>query len=204
MGNKNSNTNQNAICFIDNEYLKATISFKQIKYGTEINFDIHSKKSNSEGKVHAIHIHQYGNLTEGCKSTGSHYNPYNKIHGSMLYTKERHVGDLINNFKYDSDNKFFQTYIDETITVKNIIGRSIVIHNYPDDYGLKGHIDVNGYVTLYQDMPISQLHQICQTRGYKISKGKSKQYYVDKLNEESLKTGNAGGRIACGVIGIAK
>jgi Cu-Zn family superoxide dismutase len=206
MGNKNSNTNQNAICFIDNEHLKATITFKQLTYGTEITFDIQSKKPNSEGKVHAIHIHEYGDLTEGCKSTGSHYNPYNTPHGSILYTEERHVGDLINNFKYDKENRFFQTYVDETVIVKNIIGRSIVIHNYPDDYGLQGQIDVNEYVTLYKDMPISQLHQIFQSRGYKTpkGKGKSKQYYVTRLNEESLKTGNAGGRIACGVIGIAK
>ncbi len=202
MGNKHSN--QNAVCFIDNEYLKAIITFTQKSYGAEMTFDIKSKKPNSEGKIHAIHIHEYGDLTEGCKSTGSHYNPYNKTHGSILYTKERHVGDLINNFKYDNENKFVHTYIDETITVKNIIGRSIVIHNYPDDYGLQGQIDVNGYVTLYQDMPISHLHKLCVSMGYKIGKNKSKQSYVDKLNEESLKTGNAGGRIACGVIGIAK
>lgn len=201
MGNKN--TKQNAICFIDNEYLKAIINFKQKSYGTQITFDIKSKIPNSQGKVHAIHIHEYGNLTEGCKSTGSHYNPYNKTHGS-IFTKERHVGDLINNFKYDNKNNFFQTYIDETVDVKNIIGRSIVIHNYPDDYGLQGQIDENKNLILYQDMSISQLYTICETRGYKISKNKDKKYYVDKLNEESLKTGNAGGRIACGVIGIDK
>ena len=49
--------------------------------------------------IHAIHIHEFGNLTKGCHSTGGHYNPLNQVHGFEYPRK--HVGDLINNIRSD-------------------------------------------------------------------------------------------------------
>lgn len=30
-----------------------------------------------------FHIHELGDLSNGCNSTGSHYNPLNKNHGNI-------------------------------------------------------------------------------------------------------------------------
>lgn len=94
--------------------------------------------------THAIHIHEFGDLTEGCTSLGGHFNPFNKQHGFYkINGNDRHAGDLINNIKSDEagiveirfKDPLLSLFPDSTLS---IIGRSVVIHEKPDDLGLGG------------------------------------------------------------------
>ena len=38
---------------------------------------------------HGIHVHTYGDLSNGCTSTGGHYNPLNTDHGAPYQDKRR-------------------------------------------------------------------------------------------------------------------
>ncbi|XP_031350635.1 superoxide dismutase [Cu-Zn]-like isoform X1 [Photinus pyralis] len=113
----------------------------------------------SPGK-HGFHIHDKGDLSNGCTSAGPHFNPYKKNHGAPS-AQDRHVGDL-GNVVAGPDGVARIDFTDGLISLggeRCIIGRALVIHQGEDDLGKGG-------------------------------------------NEESLKTGNAGGRLGCGVIGI--
>lgn len=52
-------------------------------------------KGLNRNQKHAIHVHTFGDLTDGCTSAGAHYNPFNKTHGSLT-SEMRHIGDLSN------------------------------------------------------------------------------------------------------------
>ena len=39
---------------------------------------------------HGIHIHEFGDLSDGCDSAGGHYNPDGVDHGDLM---QGHVGD---------------------------------------------------------------------------------------------------------------
>jgi len=116
----------------------------------------------ADGK-HGFHIHEYGDLTDGCTSACSHFNPFGKEHGGPN-SANRHAGDLGNVISKDGVAKgvMFDKILSIDFTnVACIIGRMIILHKNEDDLGLGG-------------------------------------------DEESLKTGNAGERVACGVIGLKK
>jgi superoxide dismutase, Cu-Zn family len=141
--------------------IEGTIKFEELEgERVKVKYEI---KGLIDGK-HGFHIHEYGDLSDGCMSACSHFNPFNKNHGG-LKSKERHSGDLGNIVSKNKISKGELIAYGLSLSKKktNILGRMIIIHDKEDDLG-KG---------------------------------------VGELREESLKTGNAGSRVACGVIGIA-
>ena len=124
-----------------------------------ISINIHNLPPNSS---HAFHIHETGDMSDGCKSLKAHYNPHNKDHGGPN-CHNRHVGDF-GNIKSDLSGTIMKSIKVKNVKLRgkySIIGRSFVIHEGMDDLG-KGN------------------------------------------NKESKITGNAGPRMACGIIGYAK
>ncbi|KAF2721154.1 copper/zinc binding superoxide dismutase [Polychaeton citri CBS 116435] len=140
--------------------IKGTVQFEQGSESdaTTVTWNISGNDADAQ---RGMHVHAYGDNTNGCTSAGPHFNPHNKTHGAPS-DSERHVGDL-GNFKTDGQGNAQGSVSDKLIKLigpESILGRTVVVHAGTDDLGKGG-------------------------------------------NEESKKTGNAGGRPACGVIGIA-
>ena len=150
-----------AVCVIRGDSsVSGTIIFEQESESapTKITWNISGHDANAK---RGMHIHTFGDNTNGCTSAGPHFNPHGKTHGAPV-DENRHVGDLGNietdaqgNSKGEVNDSFVKL-----IGPHSVIGRTIVVHAGTDDLGKGG-------------------------------------------DEESLKTGNAGPRPACGVIGIS-
>jgi len=133
------------------------VHFKDTGKGVEIKYNITGL---SDGE-HGFHIHEYGDLTDGCQSACAHFNPFGTTHGG-LDSEERHEGDLGNIISKSGVAKgslLAKTLSLDPHSITFIVGRMIIVHKDRDDLGLGG-------------------------------------------DAESLKTGHAGKRMACGVIGF--
>jgi len=141
-----------AICTLEHtdEGVEGVIRFKQKPGQPTIIKGI--VKGLTPGK-HGFHIHEFGDLSNGCESAGAHYNPDGVEHGSL---EQGHVGDLGNITADKQGIARFQLKA-HRVELSDIVGRAIVVHADEDDLGKGG-------------------------------------------DEESLKTGNAGKRVGCGVI----
>ncbi|KAK0466591.1 superoxide dismutase [Armillaria novae-zelandiae] len=91
--------------------------------------------------LRGFHVHEFGNLTDGCTSAGAHYNPFNTPHGAPTDSIEsRHVGDL-GNVQSDENGVAVLDFKDEIIKLDgplSIVGRSVVVHTGTDDLGKGG------------------------------------------------------------------
>ncbi|XP_077302903.1 superoxide dismutase 1 [Arctopsyche grandis] len=147
-----------AVCVLKGD-VSGTVYFEQEGAGKPVVVTgdvVGLKKGN-----HGFHIHEFGDNTNGCTSAGPHFNPLKKEHGGPDATV-RHVGDLGNIVASADDGTTAVNINDSLISLQgdmSIIGRTLVVHADPDDFGKGGH-------------------------------------------ELSKTTGNAGARIACGVIGF--
>jgi len=92
---------------------------------------------------HGIHIHTLGDLSRSCDSAGSHFNPEGVHHGSPDDAHNLpHAGDLGNIFAGDYGPADFAiatsliSLYPPSPTL--ILGRTLVIHEKPDDLGRGG------------------------------------------------------------------
>jgi Cu-Zn family superoxide dismutase len=198
----------NAVAFFDPQSqrgVSGTVRFSQQTPNDVVTVSI-SLSGFQPHQTHAIHIHEYGDLTGGCATTGKHLNPFGDTHGSPYFPAHpRHAGDLINNIVTDQEGCVVFAFSDNQLSLdptkpNGVVGRAVVIHSYTDDYGLGGVLE-KGALVPYSEMPLRTLQRISKERGYPSSA--SKAVLVEKLRTESLQTGNAGGRMACAVIGLA-
>lgn len=115
--------------------IKGTVLFTE-KSINEVNIDINLTGLKKNHK-HGFHIHEYGDLSEGCESMCAHFNPYGKTHGGPD-SRLRHVGDL-GNIQTDSNGNANYRFTDSMIKLKgqksNILGRGLIIHADTDDLG---------------------------------------------------------------------
>ena len=88
---------------------------------------------------HGFHIHKAGDLRgEGCKGACEHYDIGNHCHGDYR-SIERHTGDLGNiEMKRGRCKK---TYTVKHASVKDLWGRSLIVHADEDDLGKGGFPD---------------------------------------------------------------
>lgn len=122
-----------AVCIIESEKIFGFVLFECVDRRTLVTLNF----TGEPNSVHAIHIHETGDVRNGCHSLGPHFNPTNEIHGSIFRRgKSRHAGDLINNLIFDENGHFHYKYFDSKIQIPQIWGRSIVIHENEDDLGL--------------------------------------------------------------------
>lgn len=92
-----------------------------------------------QGK-HGLHIHVFGDFTEGFVTAGGIFNPFGRNHGAPD-DEERMVGDL-GNIEADESgvaNVNIEDRLVKLIGPHSIIGRSIVIKSNEDDLGRGGH-----------------------------------------------------------------
>jgi Cu-Zn family superoxide dismutase len=130
-----------AIAFLDDSKsgIKGSVHFYEDNKRDMVLVDINVSGLPKNAEL-GFHIHAAGDLSDGCKSACSHFNPFNTVHGGPD-ASVRHVGDL-GNIKTDSEGKCVMRFEDHMIKLRgykqNIIGRSIVIHGKKDDLGLGG------------------------------------------------------------------
>jgi Cu-Zn family superoxide dismutase len=124
---------QEAVSVINTTYksktLEGIILFIQKEDHVNIKIDVKGLKKNH---LHGFHIHESGDLREGCKSCCSHYNPENTEHAGL---DGGHAGDL-GNIKTDDYGVCKMTLKTDKFLVDDILGRSIIIHEDEDDLGL--------------------------------------------------------------------
>lgn len=88
-------------------------------------FNLPNKSIPGSSDFYAFHIHQNGDCSDNFAHTGDHFNPTSQLHPF-------HAGDfppLLGNEGYA-----WTAFYDKRFSIKDILGRSVIIHSNEDDF----------------------------------------------------------------------
>uniref|UniRef100_A0A183BRN4 Superoxide dismutase [Cu-Zn] n=1 Tax=Globodera pallida TaxID=36090 RepID=A0A183BRN4_GLOPA len=139
-----------AVCVLvgdTDKNVKGMVTFTQDSLSTPVK--IVGQISGLSSGGHGFHVHELGDLTNGCATAGPHFNPTNKTHGEK--GAFRHVG-LLGNVHAGADGVAKFGFTGSGISLSgahNIVGRTLVVHKLEDvlDHGLHGEKQENKMAT---------------------------------------------------------
>ncbi len=112
--------------------LRGTVRFYSTRYGVLVAADIGGlplATADCTKPVFGFHIHEgttcTGPSSDPFADVGSHYNPDDCPHPS-------HAGDLPPLF--EAGGRAFTAFLTDRFTVREIIGKTVIIHSSPDDF----------------------------------------------------------------------
>ncbi|MDQ0177416.1 Cu-Zn family superoxide dismutase [Bacillus chungangensis] len=117
--------------------LKGYVVFTEVPNGTEVYVEVTGLPAYEPAKgkrppigPHGFHVHEHGNCEVGDKNNpfqaaGEHWNPTKQPHGN-------HAGDFP--VLFSNDGYARMSFFTNKFKVKDVIGKAIIIHQFPDDY----------------------------------------------------------------------
>ena len=109
--------------------LSGLVKFYETPYGGVLVeaefFGLPNVTIHGSSQFYAMHIHENGDCSDHFMNAGDHYNPTQMLH-------PQHSGDalpLLANQGYA-----WLAFYDKRFTIPEIIGRSVIIHQNPDDF----------------------------------------------------------------------
>lgn len=117
--------------------IRGIVYFKDIPDGVKVCVKVNglplyqpAKGNKSPIGPHGFHLHQFGNCQVGdptnpFQSAGGHWNPDNQPHGN-------HAGDFP--VLFSNHGLAQMCFFTDKFKVRDIIGKSVIIHQNPDDY----------------------------------------------------------------------
>lgn len=118
-------------------YLRGKVIFEDVYGGVMVFVRIHGLPEYSQAQgmnppigPHGFHIHDMGacetnDVNNPFSTAGGHFNPYNQPHGN-------HAGDFP--VLFSNNGISVMTFFTNKFSVASIIGKSVIIHQNPDDY----------------------------------------------------------------------
>ncbi len=117
--------------------IRGIVTFRDIPGGTEVSVDVSglpayrpAQGNKSPVGPHGFHLHENGSCEVGdpadpFTAAGSHWNPTNQPHGN-------HAGDFP--VLFSNHGRAIMTFFTDKFQVADIIGKTVIIHENPDDY----------------------------------------------------------------------
>ncbi len=117
--------------------INGVVYFIPVNQGTKVCVEVNGLPEYQPGDQdgfpigpHGFHIHEFGSCEVGdpnnpFQAAGGHYNPTEEPHGN-------HAGDLP--VLFSNDGYARMNFFTDQFSVEEIISRSIIIHQNPDDY----------------------------------------------------------------------
>ncbi|CAG0903382.1 unnamed protein product [Cyprideis torosa] len=186
-----------AVAAIGSGNVHGLVVFKQANPSAPVIVDV-DLQGLSPG-YHGFHVHQFGDIRDGCKSAAGHFNPFKVTHGAPHDpVHQRHVGDL-GNILADDYGRVRVLLEDKLLSLYDPQGHNEPSRNIAGEYLLEDKL-----LSLYDPQGHNEPSRNIAGRSVVIHAG------VDDLGqgvggarEGSLKTGNAGSRVACAPIVLA-